>query len=56
MSATIRSPSRGAERLRVGVLASQGDFAAHAAMLRELGAEAIEVRTPPSSSPTSTRS
>ncbi len=32
-------------RLRVGVLASQGDFAAHAAMLAELGAEAVEVRT-----------
>jgi 5'-phosphate synthase pdxT subunit len=31
--------------LRVGVLASQGDFAAHARMLRELGAEAVEVRT-----------
>jgi 5'-phosphate synthase pdxT subunit len=30
----------------VGVLASQGDFAAHARMLRELGADAIEVRTP----------
>jgi 5'-phosphate synthase pdxT subunit len=30
----------------VGVLASQGDFAAHARMLRELGAEALEVRTP----------
>ena len=28
------------------MLASQGDFAAHAAMLRGLGAEAIEVRTP----------
>ena len=34
------------ERIRVGVLASQGDFAAHAAMLSELGAEAVEVRTP----------
>ena len=33
-------------RLRVGVLASQGDFAAHARMLRELGADAVEVRTP----------
>ena len=33
------------DRLRVGVLASQGDFAAHARMLRELGAEAVEVRT-----------
>ena len=30
----------------VGVLALQGDFAAHAAMLRELGAEVTEVRTP----------
>ena len=28
------------------MLASQGDFAAHARMLRELGAEAVEVRTP----------
>lgn len=36
----------GPERLRVGVLASQGDFAAHAGMLRALGAEAVEVRTP----------
>ena len=34
------------ERLRVGVLASQGDFAAHGAILRSLGAEAVEVRTP----------
>ena len=31
--------------LRVGVLASQGDFAAHARMLRQLGADAVEVRT-----------
>ncbi|HEX2129169.1 MAG TPA: pyridoxal 5'-phosphate synthase glutaminase subunit PdxT [Solirubrobacterales bacterium] len=30
----------------MGVLASQGDFAAHAEMLRELDAEAVEVRTP----------
>ena len=35
-----------AARLVVGVLASQGDFAAHAAMLRALGADAVEVRTP----------
>jgi 5'-phosphate synthase pdxT subunit len=34
------------DRLRIGVLASQGDFAAHAEMLRDLGAEAVEVRTP----------
>jgi 5'-phosphate synthase pdxT subunit len=31
--------------LRIGVLASQGDFAAHAQVLRSLGAEAVEVRT-----------
>jgi 5'-phosphate synthase pdxT subunit len=36
----------GPDRLRVGVLASQGDFAAHRATLRGLGAEAIEVRAP----------
>ena len=35
-----------AERpLRIGVLASQGGFAAHLRILRELGAEAVEVRT-----------
>ena len=40
------SPERGeAERLRIGVLASQGDFAAHTEMLRSLGAEPVEVRT-----------
>jgi pyridoxal 5'-phosphate synthase pdxT subunit len=33
-------------RLRIGVLASQGDFAAHGEMLRSLGAVAVEVRTP----------
>lgn len=32
--------------LRVGVLAIQGDFAAHARVLRELGAAPVEVRTP----------
>ena len=31
--------------MRCGVLALQGDFAAHQAILRELGAEAVEVRT-----------
>jgi 5'-phosphate synthase pdxT subunit len=31
---------------KIGVLAVQGDFAAHAAMLQELGAETVEVRTP----------
>jgi 5'-phosphate synthase pdxT subunit len=33
-------------RLRIGVLASQGDFAAHAEMLDSLGAEPVQVRTP----------
>jgi pyridoxal 5'-phosphate synthase pdxT subunit len=32
--------------LRVGVLALQGDFEAHAKTLRQLGAEPSEVRTP----------
>jgi 5'-phosphate synthase pdxT subunit len=35
-----------APSLRVGVLASQGGFAAHVAMLRELGADAFEIRSP----------
>jgi pyridoxal 5'-phosphate synthase pdxT subunit len=34
-----------ADTLPVGVLASQGDFAAHARMLRAVGAEPVEVRT-----------
>jgi pyridoxal 5'-phosphate synthase pdxT subunit len=33
------------QRPRIGVLAIQGDFAAHAQALREAGAEAVEVRT-----------
>jgi pyridoxal 5'-phosphate synthase pdxT subunit len=33
-------------RLRIGVLAIQGDFQAHRRMLESLGAEAPEVRTP----------
>src|SRR5436190_1359494 len=37
---------RGAPPLRIGVLASQGDFAAHAEVLRSLGADPVEVRTP----------
>ena len=32
--------------LKVGVLALQGDFEAHAKVLRSLGAEPVEVRTP----------
>ena len=31
--------------MKIGILAVQGDFDAHAAMLRELGAETVEVRT-----------
>ncbi len=34
------------ERPRVGVLALQGDFEAHGALLAELGAEVVEVRVP----------
>jgi pyridoxal 5'-phosphate synthase pdxT subunit len=32
--------------MRIGVLASQGDFAAHSRVLTDLGAEPVEVRTP----------
>jgi len=35
-----------AQPLRVGVLAVQGDFAAHSRVLRELGASPSELRTP----------
>jgi pyridoxal 5'-phosphate synthase pdxT subunit len=35
-----------ASRLRIGVLASQGDFAAHVETLDSLGAEPVEARTP----------
>ncbi len=34
------------EPLRIGVLALQGNFREHAAMLRRLGAEVVEVRLP----------
>jgi len=33
------------ERVKIGIVAIQGDFAAHAAMLQGLGAETVEVRT-----------
>jgi 5'-phosphate synthase pdxT subunit len=48
MSPAERMPTAasGDSRLRIGLLASQGDFAAHTEMLRSLGAEAVEVRTP----------
>lgn len=31
--------------MKIGILAVQGDFEAHAAMLRDMGAETVEVRT-----------
>ncbi len=34
------------ERLKIGVLAVQGNFREHAAMLRALGADVVEVRKP----------
>ena len=34
------------DRMRIGVLAVQGNFREHAAMLRRLGAEPVEVRKP----------
>ena len=39
-------PAARGEPLRIGVLASQGDFAAHVKTLNGLGAEAVAVRTP----------
>jgi len=35
-----------ANEVKIGVLAVQGDFEAHAAMLERLGVETVEVRTP----------
>src|ERR1700678_3293649 len=40
------APDRSNERPRIGVLAIQGDFAAHARALEEAGADAVEVRKP----------
>src|SRR5260370_4642275 len=36
----------GAGIVKIGILAVQGDFEAHAAMLARLNAESVEVRTP----------
>ena len=36
----------GASELKIGILAVQGDFEAHAAMLEQLGVETVEVRKP----------
>ncbi len=46
MTDSVPAAPRGAPRLRIGVLASQGDFGAHARVLESLGALAVEVRTP----------
>jgi 5'-phosphate synthase pdxT subunit len=43
---SVPPPAEREDRLRVGVLASQGDFAAHGRILGELGAIASEVRNP----------
>ncbi len=40
------APDPSSDRPRIGVLAIQGDFAAHAQALEETGAEAVEVRKP----------
>jgi pyridoxal 5'-phosphate synthase pdxT subunit len=45
-SSAVPPEGGAAKLLRIGVLASQGDFAAHAEMLRSLGADPVEVRTP----------
>jgi pyridoxal 5'-phosphate synthase pdxT subunit len=42
----MRSSKTAGPELRVGVLAIQGDFEAHARILRQLGAEVAEVRVP----------
>jgi pyridoxal 5'-phosphate synthase pdxT subunit len=43
---TAPAPRRGSGAPRIGVLALQGDVIEHINMLRRLGVEAIEVRTP----------
>ena len=45
-SGPLVPPAAEGSGLRIGVLASQGDFAAHVEMLQALGADAGEVRTP----------
>jgi 5'-phosphate synthase pdxT subunit len=41
----IQGTGFGVNRVKIGILAVQGDFEAHAAMLARLGAETAEVRT-----------
>ena len=40
------NPAKGIQAMKIGILAVQGDFAAHAAMLAGMGVETVEVRTP----------
>jgi 5'-phosphate synthase pdxT subunit len=43
---TLQLQVDGVNDVKIGILAVQGDFAAHAEMLDTLGAETLEVRTP----------
>ena len=48
MRARLHPSNEGGKKkspVKIGIVAIQGDFAAHAAMLRALGAETVEVRT-----------
>jgi 5'-phosphate synthase pdxT subunit len=45
-SEAVPPESGGPARMRIGVLSSQGDFAAHVRVLESLGAISMEVRTP----------
>src|SRR3982074_3192638 len=40
------NPAKGIHPMKIGILAVQGDFAAHAAMLAGMGVETVEVRAP----------
>ena len=44
--ADLESGHRMGTLVKIGILAVQGDFAAHAAILMELGVDSVEVRTP----------
>jgi 5'-phosphate synthase pdxT subunit len=46
LAAPGRSGREAEHSVRIGVLASQGDFEAHSRVLKALGAEPVEVRTP----------
>jgi pyridoxal 5'-phosphate synthase pdxT subunit len=45
MISVLACRGHGADEVKIGILAVQGDFAAHAAMLAGLGADTVEVRT-----------